>query len=72
VKREAVLAETALHLGSSAPVLALLHDGSVRFTFVLGEHISRDRRVGGTLGGSQPGLADLYLISQRIAIRGPR
>jgi predicted nucleic acid-binding protein len=28
---EAVLAETAFHLGSSALVLALLHDGLVRF-----------------------------------------
>src|ERR1035437_5968198 len=38
---EAVLAETAFHLGSSALVLALLHDGLVRSAFVLSEHVSR-------------------------------
>jgi len=38
---EAVLAETAFHLGSSALVLAMLQDGLVRSAFVLSEHISR-------------------------------
>src|ERR1035438_4261697 len=38
---EAVLAETAFHLGSSALVLALLHDGLVRSALVLSEHIAR-------------------------------
>ena len=34
---EAVLAETAFHLGSSALVLAMLHDGLVRSAFVLND-----------------------------------
>jgi len=38
---EAVLAETAFHLGSSGLVLAMLQDGLVRSAFVLNEHISR-------------------------------
>ena len=38
---EAVLAETAFHLGSSALALAMLQDGFVRSAFVLSEHISR-------------------------------
>ena len=37
---EAVLAETAFHLGSSALVLALLDNGLVRPAFVLSEHVS--------------------------------
>jgi predicted nucleic acid-binding protein len=59
---EAVLAETAFHLGSSSLVLALLHDGLVRSTFVLSEHISRVTELAARYADRKPDLADLCLI----------
>jgi hypothetical protein len=38
---EAVLAETAFHLGSSALALAFVNQGLVRPALVLGDHLSR-------------------------------
>ena len=38
---EAVLAETAFHLGSSALVLAMLREGLVKVPLVLSDHVSR-------------------------------
>jgi len=65
-----VLAETAFHLGSSALVLALLHDGLVRSTFVLSEHISRLTELAARYADRKPDLADLCLI--RISELHPR
>jgi predicted nucleic acid-binding protein len=59
---EAVLAETAFHLGSSALVLALLHDGLVRSTFVLSEHVPRLAELAARYADRKPDLADLCLI----------
>ena len=59
---EAVLAETAFHLGSSALVLALLHDGLVQSTFVLREHGSRLAESEARYADRKPDLADLCLI----------
>jgi uncharacterized protein len=59
---EAVLAETAFHLGSSALVLAFLHDGLVRSTSVLSEHISRLAELAARYADRKPDLADLCLI----------
>src|SRR5437879_147470 len=59
---EAVLAETAFHLGSSALVLALLHDGLVRSGLVLSEHVSRLEELAARYADRQPDLADLCLI----------
>src|ERR1019366_6255847 len=56
---EAVLAESAFHLGSSALVLALLHDGLVRSAFVLSEHISRLAELAARFADRKPDLADL-------------
>jgi predicted nucleic acid-binding protein len=56
---EAVLAETAFHLGSSALVLAFLNDGLVRSTFVLGEHIARLAELAARYADRKPDLADL-------------
>src|ERR1035438_6700258 len=53
---DAVLAETAFHLGSSALVLALLHDGLVRSTFVLNDRAYfATGAVGSALRGPQAG-----------------
>jgi predicted nucleic acid-binding protein len=67
---EAVLAETAFHLGSSALVLALLHDGLVRSAFVLNEHISRLAELAARYADRRPDLADLCLI--RLSELHPR
>jgi uncharacterized protein len=67
---EAVLAETAFHLGSSGLVLALLRDGLVRSTFVLSEHTSRLAELAARYGDRKPDLADLCLI--RLSELHPR
>jgi len=59
---EAVLAETAFHLGSSALVLAFLHDGLVRSAFVVSEHILRLAELAARYADRKPDLADLCLI----------
>jgi len=59
---EAVLAETAFHLGSSALVLAMLRDGLVRSVLVLSEHISRLEELAARCADRKPDLADLCLI----------
>ena len=38
---EAVLAETAFHLGSSTQVLAMVREGLVRPAFMVSEHVAR-------------------------------
>lgn len=67
---EAVLAETAFHLGSSAFVLATLQDGLVRSAFVLSEHISRLAELAARYADRKPDLADLCLI--RLSELHPR
>jgi len=67
---EAVLAETAFHLGSSALALALLRDGLVKSTFVLNEHISRLAELAARYADRKPDLADLCLI--RLSELHPR
>jgi uncharacterized protein len=67
---EAVLAETAFHLGSSALVLALLRDGLVRSALVLSEHISRLAELAARYADRKPDLADLCLI--RLSELHPR
>jgi hypothetical protein len=65
-----VLAETAFHLGSSALVLALLHDGLVRSALVLSEHLSRLEELAARYADRKPDLADLCLI--RLSELHPR
>ena len=67
---EAVLAETAFHLGSSALVLAMLQDGLVRSAFVLTEHISRIAELAARYADRKPDLADLCLV--RLSELHPR
>ena len=59
---EAVLAETAFHLGSSAKVLAFVREGLVRPALVLGEHLSRLEELAKRYADRKPDLADLCLI----------
>ena len=67
---EAVLAETAFHLGSSALVLALLRDGLVRSEFVITEHLPRLAELAARYADRKPDLADLCLI--RLSELHPR
>jgi len=67
---EAVLAETAFHLGSSALVLAFLRDGMVRSAFALSEHAGRLAELAERYADRKPDLADLCLI--RLSELHPR
>jgi hypothetical protein len=67
---EAVLAETAFHLGSSALVLAMLQEGFVRSAFVLSEHIPRVAELAARYRERKPDSADLCLV--RLSELHPR
>jgi predicted nucleic acid-binding protein len=59
---DAVLAETAFHLGSSSVVLAFIQAGLVRPAFVISEHIARLAELAARYADRSPDLADLCLI----------
>jgi len=59
---EAVLAETAFHLGSTALVLDFVREGLVRPALVLSEHLERVAELATRYADRQPDLADLCLI----------
>jgi predicted nucleic acid-binding protein len=59
---EAVLSETAFHLGSSAYVLAMLQRGAIRVGFDCTSHLQRLRDLAERYGDRNPDLADLCLI----------
>ena len=67
---EAVLAEAAFHLNSSALVLAFVREGLVRPAFVLGDHLSRLAELAARYADRKPDLADLCLI--RMSEMHPR
>src|ERR1700731_2253934 len=67
---DAVLAEAAFHLGSSATVLAFIRDGLLKPTFVIGEHIGRLAELATRYADRSPDLADLCLI--RLSELHPR
>jgi uncharacterized protein len=67
---EAVLAESAFHLGSSALVLAFVREGLVRSAFVLDDHVSRLAELSARYADRKPDLADLCLI--RMSEMHPR
>ena len=67
---DAVLAETAFHLGSSALALAFVNEGLVRPALVLGDHLARLTELAQRYSGRQPDLADLCLI--RLSELNPR
>ena len=59
---EAVLAETAFHLGDSSLTLAFVRDGLVRPAFALGDHLLRLAELAARYADRRPDLADLCLI----------
>ena len=67
---EAVLAETAFHLGSSALTLAFVDEGLVRPAFAVGEHLPRLAELAARYADRKPDLADSYLI--RLSELHPR
>ncbi len=67
---EAVLAEAAFHLGSSAIALAFVTEGLVRPALVLGEHLIRLAELALRYADREPDLADLCLI--RLSELNPR
>ena len=67
---DAVLAETAFHLGSSALALAFVSEGLVRPTLVLAEHLARLTELAQRYSDHKPDLADLCLI--RLSELNPR
>ena len=67
---DAVLAETAFHLGSSALALAFVNEGLVRPALLLGDHLVRLTELAQRYSDRQPDLADLCLI--RLSELNPR
>jgi uncharacterized protein len=67
---DAVLAETAFHLGNSALVLAFVTEGLVRPAFVLGDHLTRLIELAIRHADRKPDLADLCII--RLSELHPR
>lgn len=59
---DAVLAETAFHLGSAGLVMAFVIDGLVRPAFLVSDHVPRLAELAARYAGRKPDLADLCLI----------
>jgi predicted nucleic acid-binding protein len=59
---EAVLAETAFHLQSSALALAMVTDGLVALSFDCGDHLPQLEALARRYADRRPDLADLCLI----------
>ena len=59
---EAVLAEAAFHLQSSAIVLAFVTEGLVRPALVLGDHLARLTELAQRYAHREPDLADLCVV----------
>ncbi|MFO1467395.1 MAG: hypothetical protein U1F35_13310 [Steroidobacteraceae bacterium] len=59
---EAVLAETAFHVGSSEAALALIDQGLVTLAFECREHLAQLQALAKRYADRQPDLADLCLI----------
>ena len=65
---EAVLAETAFHLGSVSLVMAFVQEGLVRLEFRLEDHIPRIGELAARYADRHPDLADLCLIRRANCI----
>jgi predicted nucleic acid-binding protein len=59
---EAVLAESAFHLGSSSYVLSLVEDGMLQVAFDLSENLAQLVELAKRYSDRKPDLADLCLI----------
>jgi predicted nucleic acid-binding protein len=67
---EAVLAETAFHLGDSRLTVRFIEDGLVRLSFAAVDHIARLAELAQRYADRAPDLADLCLI--RLSEMYPR
>jgi predicted nucleic acid-binding protein len=67
---DAVLAETAFHLGSARLALAFVEEGLVRPAFVVADHLQRLRELAARYADRSPDLADVCLI--RLSELHPR
>ena len=59
---EAVIAETAFHLESTATALAMINEGLVALTFDCREHLVQLSRLAERFSDQKPDLADLCLV----------
>jgi uncharacterized protein len=59
---EAVLAETAFHLGSCTVVLGMVRDGLVELAFDCNEHLPQLEALAKRYADRHPDLADLCLV----------
>lgn len=59
---EAVLAETAFHLESTAVALAMINEGLVALAFDCREHLIQLARLADRYADQKPDLADLCLV----------
>jgi hypothetical protein len=59
---EAVLAESAFHLGSSSYVLSLVEEGLLEVAFDFSENVAQLRELARRYADRKPDLADLCLI----------
>jgi predicted nucleic acid-binding protein len=59
---EAVLAETAFHLGSCRPVFNLLNDGIISLAFDCKDHLRQLESLAERYADREPDFADLCLI----------
>jgi predicted nucleic acid-binding protein len=59
---EAVIAETAFHLGGAAQALALVREGMVKLAFNASEHLERLGELAKRYADREPDFADLCLI----------
>lgn len=67
---EAVLAETAFHLGSAQRIMSFLEEGMVRLAFRMTEHLPRLKELADRYADRSPDIADLCLV--RISELYPR
>jgi predicted nucleic acid-binding protein len=59
---EAVIAETAFHLGSSAVALAMINEGLVTLAFDCRENLVQLARLADRYADQKPDIADLCLV----------
>ncbi len=59
---EAVIAETAFHLGSSAVALAMINEGLVSLAFDCADNLVQLARLADRFADQKPDIADLCLV----------
>jgi hypothetical protein len=67
---DAVLAETAFHLGNTSLVLAMVQEGLMQPRFLVADHLARLAELARRYSDRKPDLADLCLI--RLSELNPR